>query len=246
MDCACRIECEIRNQIASEFAADGQPYAVFVDNNLGSIGPIYGIYVIPSTPEKDLERGRFDRRHRRYSVDPLLWRSRDARECSSDSSHSQMKILWMQERKPRRRPTMRGGSRLLHENGIQVNGGRSCWASTMIARTCSLGLPLGSRKTACECATFHILTPYPATPLFRQMESENRLLHRDWDLYDTAHAVFRPKQMSADELEQGYAWMYERVLPHVDLASPALGLARACAYLVMLTGTSAQTASGIC
>ena len=42
-----------------------------------------------------------------------------------------------------------------------------------------------------ECATFHILTPYPATPLFRQMEAEGRLLHRDWNLYDTAHAVFR-------------------------------------------------------
>ena len=28
-----------------------------------------------------------------------------------------------------------------------------------------------------ECATFHILTPYPGTPLFRQMEGEGRLLH---------------------------------------------------------------------
>jgi len=24
------------------------------------------------------------------------------------------------------------------------------------------------------------LTPYPGTPLFRQLESEGRLLHRDW------------------------------------------------------------------
>ncbi len=30
-----------------------------------------------------------------------------------------------------------------------------------------------------ECATFHILTPYPGTPLFRQMENEGRLLHRN-------------------------------------------------------------------
>ena len=33
-----------------------------------------------------------------------------------------------------------------------------------------------------ECATFHILTPYPGTPLFRQMEDKGRLLHRNWDL----------------------------------------------------------------
>src|SRR5947199_28448 len=59
-----------------------------------------------------------------------------------------------------------------------------------------------------ECATLHILTPYPGTPLFRQMEREGRLLHKDWDLYDTAHAVFQPKHMSPSELEEGYAWMY--------------------------------------
>jgi radical SAM superfamily enzyme YgiQ (UPF0313 family) len=54
-----------------------------------------------------------------------------------------------------------------------------------------------------ECATFHILTPYPATPLFRQMEEEGRLLHRDWSFYDTADAVFRPRNMTLGKLEQG-------------------------------------------
>src|ERR1700694_5875235 len=58
-----------------------------------------------------------------------------------------------------------------------------------------------------ECSTFHILTPYPATPLFRQMEAEGRLLHRNWTLYDTGHAVFQPKHMTGEELEQGYSRM---------------------------------------
>ena len=43
------------------------------------------------------------------------------------------------------------------------------------------------------------------------MESEGRLLHRDWSLYDTGHAVFRPRHMSPEELEQGYGWLYERL-----------------------------------
>jgi radical SAM superfamily enzyme YgiQ (UPF0313 family) len=68
-----------------------------------------------------------------------------------------------------------------------------------------------------ECATFHILTPYPGTPLFRQMEAEGRLLHRDWALYDTAHAVFRPRNMSPEELERGYAWMYRRLFSHASI-----------------------------
>lgn len=62
-----------------------------------------------------------------------------------------------------------------------------------------------------------LLTPYPGTPLFRQMEAEGRLPHRDWSLYDTAHAVFRPKNMSPEELENGYAWMYRRLFSHASI-----------------------------
>jgi len=57
----------------------------------------------------------------------------------------------------------------------------------------------------------HVLTPYPGTPLFRRMEAEGRLLHRDWDRYDTATAVFRPKHMTPEELEAGYAYCYRRL-----------------------------------
>jgi len=68
-----------------------------------------------------------------------------------------------------------------------------------------------------ECATFHVLTPYPGTPLFRQMEREGRLLHKDWSRYDTAHVVFRPKHMSPEELAEGYAWCYERLFSHASI-----------------------------
>jgi radical SAM superfamily enzyme YgiQ (UPF0313 family) len=61
-----------------------------------------------------------------------------------------------------------------------------------------------------ECATYHILTPYPGTPLFQRMEAEGRLLHRDWSRYDTAHCVYRPRHMSPTQLEEGYAWLYRR------------------------------------
>jgi radical SAM superfamily enzyme YgiQ (UPF0313 family) len=62
-----------------------------------------------------------------------------------------------------------------------------------------------------ECATFHILTPYPGTPFFRKMEREGRLLHRDFDRYDTGHAVFRPARMTPEELEAGYARCYREL-----------------------------------
>lgn len=59
------------------------------------------------------------------------------------------------------------------------------------------------------CATFHILTPYPGTPLFKQMENEGRILHKDWCKYDTANVVFKPKNMSVEELKAGYDKIYQ-------------------------------------
>jgi radical SAM superfamily enzyme YgiQ (UPF0313 family) len=59
-----------------------------------------------------------------------------------------------------------------------------------------------------ETATFHILTPYPGTPLYRRISDQGRLTIHDWDLYDTRHAVFRPARVSAERLEDGYRWAY--------------------------------------
>ncbi len=52
--------------------------------------------------------------------------------------------------------------------------------------------------------TFHILTPYPGTALFRQFEEEGRLLHREWNRYNHAEVVYRPKLMSAQQLYRGW------------------------------------------
>src|SRR5262245_9058897 len=49
------------------------------------------------------------------------------------------------------------------------------------------------------------------------MEAEGRLLHRNWDLYDTAHVVFRPRHMTPEELAEGYAWLYRRLFSHTSI-----------------------------
>jgi radical SAM superfamily enzyme YgiQ (UPF0313 family) len=61
-----------------------------------------------------------------------------------------------------------------------------------------------------DTATFHILTPYPGTPLFRQLDQEGRILTRDWGQYDTAHVVFQPKRMGVWALQTGYERAYDR------------------------------------
>lgn len=52
-----------------------------------------------------------------------------------------------------------------------------------------------------DTAQFLFLTPLPGTSTFQQMEAENRLLTRDWSLYDGHHVVFRPRLMSPLELQ---------------------------------------------
>jgi radical SAM superfamily enzyme YgiQ (UPF0313 family) len=58
-------------------------------------------------------------------------------------------------------------------------------------------------------STFHILTPYPGTALFTEMEAQGRVATRNWDLYDTRNVVYRPASMSPEELKRGYDWAYE-------------------------------------
>jgi radical SAM superfamily enzyme YgiQ (UPF0313 family) len=58
-------------------------------------------------------------------------------------------------------------------------------------------------------STFHILTPYPGTALFTEMETQKRIATRNWDLYDTRNVVYRPTSMTPQELKRGYDWAYE-------------------------------------
>jgi radical SAM superfamily enzyme YgiQ (UPF0313 family) len=60
-----------------------------------------------------------------------------------------------------------------------------------------------------ETATFTILTPYPGTLLYKKLDSEGRIVDRNWAHYDTTRVVYRPKLMSAPELEAGYFQAYQ-------------------------------------
>jgi radical SAM superfamily enzyme YgiQ (UPF0313 family) len=57
---------------------------------------------------------------------------------------------------------------------------------------------------------FAIVTPFPGTSLYRQLDQQGRLLTRDWSLYDGQHVVFQPAQLEVDELLYGNeaAWKY--------------------------------------
>lgn len=51
---------------------------------------------------------------------------------------------------------------------------------------------------------FNILYPYPGTPIFEKLKSENRITSFDWDNYVMDGVNFIPKGMTQDELHDGY------------------------------------------
>jgi len=98
--------------------------------------------------------------------------------------------------------------RRLHDLGVMINGsfvfGMDGDDGSVFERTVEWAIENGI-----ETATFHILTPYPGTALYRRFEEQGRLTHSNWDLYDTRHTVFRPAQLTGEQLEQGYWWAYK-------------------------------------
>ena len=96
----------------------------------------------------------------------------------------------------------------LHSLGIMINGsfvfGLDEDDKDVFKRTVDWAV-----KHALTTCTFHILTPYPGTRLFKQMEEQKRIVHREWDKYDTRQVVYKTVGLTAEELKRGYDWSYK-------------------------------------
>ncbi|MGA8117718.1 MAG: radical SAM protein [Actinocatenispora sp.] len=94
-------------------------------------------------------------------------------------------------------------ARRLHDLGVMVNAsfvfGMDSDGPDVFDRTVDWAV-----KHGIETATFHIMTPYPGTALYQRMRAAGRIVHDDWDHYDTRHVVYRPVGLTATELEDGY------------------------------------------
>ncbi|MGD2271514.1 MAG: radical SAM protein [Desulfobacterales bacterium] len=197
-------------QVAQEFQQSNEPYGVFVDNNLGS--------------DKDYLR-RLCRELRKLEK---IWSAAVTIDVTDDASLVREMALSgctgvfvgfesltaknLSDAK-KKTPLPEDYARrvdIFHTHGIQVNAsfvlGFDHDRPDVFKKTVNW-----VEKNRLACATFHILTPYPGTPFFRKLEKEKRILHRDWDRYDTAHVVFRPRHMTPNELRTGYRWCYRKI-----------------------------------
>lgn len=197
-------------QVVEQIRQDAQPYAVFTDNNLGSnrqylyslcqaLRPLEVIWSAAVSLD--------------VTDDPELVREMSRAGCTGVfvgfETLNAANLAAAGKRSPRPEDYGRRVN-VFHDNNIQVNGsfvfGFDEDGPDVFQETADW-----IERTRLACATFHILTPYPGTPLFAQYEREGRLLHHNWSLYDTSHVVFRPRRMTVEQLQDGYACTYLRI-----------------------------------
>lgn len=95
---------------------------------------------------------------------------------------------------------------LLHHNGISIQAGVIFGFDTdtkdIFRKTLNACNELGI-----DGVTVSILTPLPRTPIYEQMKREERLISTEWTCYNgKTRVAFKPKNMTEDELYDGYVW----------------------------------------
>lgn len=109
------------------------------------------------------------------------------------------------------------GIKLLHDHGISVYAGmmfgfdddRKDIFEITLEKAIDLGIDnLGPK----------ILVPYPNLPLYDKLVKEKRIIHTDWSKYNGNHAVFHPRHMSAEELEEGNNWFHREFHSYKNIA----------------------------
>lgn len=97
----------------------------------------------------------------------------------------------------------------LHDHGIGIQG---CFVfgfdnddDSVFARTVEF-----VDRTKIDLPRYAVMTPFPGTGYYRRMESEGRLLHKNWALYDVEHVVFQPRRMSPERLQEGLEWAWRQ------------------------------------
>lgn len=98
--------------------------------------------------------------------------------------------------------------RKIHSNGIAIHGffifGFDTDNEDIFRRTVDF-----ARENRLESAQFDILTPYPGTRFYAEIEKAGRLRHQEWDKFGY-DLVFEPTAMPEETLKKWHTWSWRK------------------------------------
>ena len=104
----------------------------------------------------------------------------------------------------------------LHDAGILVQG---CFAfggdeedTSVFERTVEMVV-----KAKIDLPRYSILTPFPRTEYYAQLEREGRITERNWAMYDVEHVVYQPRRMTPEQLMEGTDWAWRETYTSANI-----------------------------
>lgn len=100
----------------------------------------------------------------------------------------------------------------IHQNGIAIMG-YFIMGHDLDPEDSHLKLANFIVKNGIEMPSINLLTPYPGSLLYRNLIKENRILHQNWDSYDSwsNNLVYHPKNISPQILKRNHIEVQEKV-----------------------------------
>ena len=129
--------------------------------------------------------------------------------------------------------------KVIHDHGIAINGcfvfGLDGDDKDIFERTVEF-----VNKAAIDLPRFSVATPFPGTPLYQQLNAQERILTKDWTYYGGQNVVFQPQNMSVEELQKGIQWAWRQVYAFPSIARRVAGSAASRSSLVLRTSLLAN------
>ncbi|MCK5365564.1 MAG: radical SAM protein, partial [Gammaproteobacteria bacterium] len=112
----------------------------------------------------------------------------------------------------------------IHSYGILVFGlfmfGFDTDDETVFDETVAFNIDAGY-----DMCAYSVLTPYPGTLTWYEMQKDKRMVSYDWDNYDQGHIVYKPNQLTPEQLREGHMRAYSKFysMPSIAQRFPLFG-----------------------
>jgi len=110
-----------------------------------------------------------------------------------------------------------------HDCGIAVQGNFICGLDCDGPESFDLIFDC-YQKTKIDSFMLNVLVPYPNTTLRNRLRNESRILDNNWEHYDNRHVVYQPKQLTIDQLVNGYVELTRSIYNAGQVLTDSLGI----------------------